>query len=81
MTPSFFSRACLEELQTFKIILLVFWHIFSFKVNLEKSTLSGINIDPDQLIKMASVLDCKVLDWPIPYFGLPLKGNPKAGVF
>ncbi|RVW97757.1 putative ribosomal large subunit pseudouridine synthase SVR1, chloroplastic [Vitis vinifera] len=51
------------------------------KVNLEKSILSGINIDLDQLNRLALVLDCKVLDWLIPYLGLPLGWNPKAGAF
>ncbi|RVW24694.1 Peptidyl-prolyl cis-trans isomerase CYP59 [Vitis vinifera] len=32
------------------------------KVNLEKSTLFGINVDLDQLARMALVLDCKVLE-------------------
>ncbi|RVW68273.1 hypothetical protein CK203_063587 [Vitis vinifera] len=50
-------------------------------VNLEKSTLYGINVDLDQLNKMALVLDSKVLDWLVPYLGLLLGANPKAGVF
>ena len=77
----FFSRASLEDLETLKIILVVFGHIFRLKVNLEKSILSGINIDLDQLNRLALVLDCKVLDWLIPYLGLPLGWNPKAGAF
>lgn len=44
MSP-FFFRAYLEELQTLKINLLMFGHIFCLKVNLEKSTLFDINID------------------------------------
>ena len=40
----FFSRASLEELQTFKLILLVFRRLSRLKINLNKSTLFGIKI-------------------------------------
>ncbi|RVW83630.1 hypothetical protein CK203_039266 [Vitis vinifera] len=39
----FFSKASLEHLQNLKIILLVFGQVSSLKINLEKSTISGIN--------------------------------------
>ena len=45
----------------------MFGLIFGHKVNLEKSTPFGINVDLDQHDRMALVLDCKVSDWPIPY--------------
>ena len=59
----------------------MFEHIFVLKVNLEKSALSSINIDLDQFNGMIVDLDCNMLDWPIPYLGLALKGNLKVGVF
>ena len=68
----FFSRARVEELQTVKIILLVFRQISGFKVNLDKSNLYGINLDQDHLFRLALTLDCKAFDWPIPYLALPL---------
>ena len=76
----FFSRVSLKELETRKIILVVFGHIYGLKVNLEKSTLFGINVDLDQLDRMALVLDCKVLEclfltWDFHW------GISKAGVF
>ena len=58
----FFSRAYLKELQTLKIVLFVFRQIFGLKVNLGKSTLSGINITQVQLTRLALLLDCKALD-------------------
>ena len=57
-----FSRAYLKELQTLKIVLFVFRQIFGLKVNLGKSTLSGINITQVQLTRLALLLDCKALD-------------------
>lgn len=44
----FFSRAYMEELHNLNIILLVFGQISSLKINLNKSTLSGINMNEDQ---------------------------------
>ena len=40
----FFSRASLEELQLLKLILLVFGCLSRLRINLDKSTLFGINI-------------------------------------
>ena len=71
----------MEELRTLKIILLVFGKISRLKVNLDKSTLCSINLDQDYLTRLAFSLDCKASNWPIPYVGLPLRGNPKACVF
>ena len=66
-----------EELEPFKIILVVIGHISRRKANLEKSTFFGINVDLDQLDRMTLILDCKVSNWPIPYLGLSLGGKPK----
>ena len=38
----------MEELHNLNIILLVFGQISSLKINLNKSTLSGINMNEDQ---------------------------------
>lgn len=43
----FFSRVCSNELQCLKIILLVFGYILGLKINLDESTLLGINISED----------------------------------
>ena len=74
----FFSRASLEELQSLKLILVVFGRLSRLRINLNKSTLSGINISQSQTTKFASVLDCAVSDWPLMYLGLPLGRNPNS---
>ena len=74
MTLSFFSRASLE---TLKLILLVFGRLPRLRINLNKRTLFYININQDQISKMALMLDCSVSDWPLTYFGLPLGGESK----
>ena len=40
----FFSNTCEKELQTLKSLLLVFGHIYGFKVNFDKSNFFGIII-------------------------------------
>ncbi|RVW16209.1 Transposon TX1 uncharacterized 149 kDa protein [Vitis vinifera] len=74
----FFSNSREEELQTLKSLLLVFGHIFGLKVNLNKSSIYGINLDQAHLSRLAEMLDCKASGWPILYLGLPLGGNPKS---
>ncbi|WKA03336.1 hypothetical protein VitviT2T_021451 [Vitis vinifera] len=74
----FFSNLREEELQTLKSLLLVFGHISGLKVNLNKSSIYGINLDQAHLSRLAEMLDCKASGWPILYLGLLLGGNPKA---
>ncbi|KAL6323572.1 hypothetical protein AAG906_039157 [Vitis piasezkii] len=63
----FFSNTREEELQTLKSLLLVFGHISGLKVNLDKSSIYGINIDQAHLSRLAEMLDCKASGWPILY--------------
>ena len=64
MTPSFFffSQARLLNLQNFKLILMVLSEVFGLKINLDKSTLLGINMNQDQVQALASLLDNRVLE-------------------
>ena len=72
----FFPRASFEELHSLKLILLVFGRLLGLRINLNKSTLSGINISQNQTARLTSLLDCAISDWPLSYLGLPLGGNP-----
>ncbi|RVW63731.1 LINE-1 retrotransposable element ORF2 protein [Vitis vinifera] len=58
----FFSRASFEELQSLKLILVVFGRLSRLRINLNKSTLSGINISQSQTVRLASILDCAISD-------------------
>ncbi|RVX05736.1 Transposon TX1 uncharacterized 149 kDa protein [Vitis vinifera] len=58
----FFSNSREEELQTLKSLLLVFGHISGLKVNLNKSSIYGINLDQAHLSRLAVMLDCKASD-------------------
>ncbi|RVW30353.1 Transposon TX1 uncharacterized 149 kDa protein [Vitis vinifera] len=53
----FFSNSREEELQTLKSLLLVFGHISGLKVNLNKSSIYGINLDQAHLSRLAEMLD------------------------
>lgn len=71
-----FSNAKTEVLQNLKIILLIFGHIYGLKINLAKSTLSGINMSLDKVVRLDSMLESKISNWPLPYLGLPLRRIP-----
>lgn len=71
-----FSNAKTEVLQNLKIILLIFGRIYGLKINLAKSTLSGINMSLDKVVRLDSMLESKISNWPLPYLGLPLWGIP-----
>ena len=77
----FFSRASFEELHSLKLILLVFGRLLGLRINLNKSTLSEINISQDQTARLASLLECAVFDWPSSHLGFPLRGNPNSLFF
>lgn len=47
----FFSNARMEELRNLKIILLIIGCISRLKINLDKSTLSRINMSQDQIAR------------------------------
>ena len=74
----FFSKASLEHLQNLKLILLVFGQVSGLKINLEKSTISGINTRQELLSSLTSIFYCRVSEWLLSYLGLPLGGNPKT---
>ena len=77
----FFSKASMEDLQTLKLILLVFGCLSGLRINLNKSTLSSINTSQNQISRLAMMLECTVFDWPLMYLGLPLGGNHKSSMF
>ncbi|RVW20925.1 Transposon TX1 uncharacterized 149 kDa protein [Vitis vinifera] len=59
------ERNMMEGFRTLKSLLLVFGHISGLKVNLNKSSIYGINLDQAHLSRLAEMLDCKASGWPI----------------
>ena len=74
----FFSKASLELLQNLKITLLVFRQVSGLKINLEKSSIVGINTNQYMVSQLASILDCQEIEWSLSYMNLPLGGNPNS---
>lgn len=60
----FSSKAYSKELETLKLLLLVFGRCSGLKVYLNKSTLSIVNVNEDQLKSLMEILECKVVEWP-----------------
>ncbi|XP_010255174.1 PREDICTED: uncharacterized protein LOC104595909 [Nelumbo nucifera] len=50
-------------------------------MNLDKSSLAGVNLEERELREYADVLRCAISDWPMAYLGLPLGDNPKKVSF
>ena len=59
----FFSKAFMEDLQDLKLVLLVFGNLSRLKINLDKSTLFGINTHQDLVSMLKLMLECKVWSW------------------
>ena len=74
----FFYRASVEDLKNLKLILMVFRVLLGLKINLNKSTLFGINTNHDQISSLALMLGCTNSNQPLKYLGLPLVGNPRS---
>ena len=74
----FFFRASVDDFQNLKLILLIFGILSRLKININKSTLCGINTSHDQISKLALMLGCTISNWHLMYLGLPLGGNPKS---
>ena len=55
----FFFNDSLGHLQNLKIILLVFGQVFGLKINLEKNTISSINIRQELLSSLASIFSAE----------------------
>ena len=51
------------------------------KINWEKSALTSVNINDDDLFQTAARLGCKAEKLPILYLGLPLRGYPQQREF
>ena len=78
MTLSFFSRASFEELHSLKLNLLVFGQLSRLRINLNKSTISGINISQDQIARLVSLPEWAISYWALMYLGLLLGRNPNS---
>ncbi|XP_038687523.1 uncharacterized protein LOC119986904 [Tripterygium wilfordii] len=70
----------MENLMVLKRLLRCFELMSSHKVNFHKSTLVGIDIDDDEVNRMAKRLYCKTGKLPIIYLGMPFGGTLAAKI-
>ena len=70
-----------KNLRNANCILKFFSVCSTLNINMEKSSLVGINLDDALVDSLASRLGCVESSWPIKYLGLPLGGNPMSTEF
>ena len=64
-------KGCLEE----------FCRASGLKINMDKSSFMGINLDLDMTVLLADVIGSSVGEWPILYLVIPLGGNSRRKDF
>lgn len=76
----FFIKPEVQQLQTLQIVLTVFSKISGLVVNLQKSELLFSDPRQQDIAQLATVLGCRVSEFPFTYLGLPLSNKrlPKA---
>ncbi|XP_050219021.1 uncharacterized protein LOC126669562 [Mercurialis annua] len=61
----------LQMVENLLHILRCFELISGLKINYQKSSIIGINVDQFSLSKASDILNCKIKELPVSYFGLP----------
>jgi hypothetical protein len=62
----------IEKTQTLRWLLVCFEQMSGMKINYDKSDLLTIGLSPDNSNEYAMVFCCKLSEFPIKYFGVPL---------
>lgn len=73
----FMGAGSMENVRTLKYILKNFELLLGLKINYSKSWLLGINMGPDLLANMASILSCEIGSIPFSYLGIKVGANHK----
>lgn len=71
-------KKCLRNL---RFIIRSFEIAFDLKINLQKSTLVGINTDLQSIQDAKNIWNCSVIHLPFEYLGMPLGGNARSPIF
>lgn len=72
-----FLKADVENIRSIKLCMLIFQVISGLKVNLFKTSMVGIEVEGNSLLRFVEMMGCSVGRWPIKYLGMQLGGNPK----
>ncbi|GAU48001.1 hypothetical protein TSUD_404780 [Trifolium subterraneum] len=73
----FLGETLVENLWTLKIVLRCFEMAYGFKVNFDKSSVMGVNVNSDFLYLAERFLHCSVGSIPFTYLGLSVGANPR----
>lgn len=66
------AHADLTTMVTLKLILRLFSKVSGLQINFDKSSFYPINLDPDETLMVAVVMQCNQTQLPISYLGMPL---------
>ena len=77
----FFIRENENNIRTLYSTLKIFSSVSGLKINFSKSTLLGINLQEEEVVHLANLVECSVGVWPIKCLGFPLGGNPTKKSF
>ena len=64
-----------------KVILNSFELAYDLKVNFLKSRLGGVGVDQTEILRFATILNCKVMRTPFKYLGMPVGGVIRGAIF
>lgn len=73
-----FLKAEDSQVYLLKDILRIFETISDLKINLLKTTLAGIAVAEEEVLRFARIMECQVDTWPMKYLELPLGGVSKS---
>nr|KYP37647.1 Putative ribonuclease H protein At1g65750 family [Cajanus cajan] len=76
----FFGEATLNNVITVKSILRCYELVLGLKVNFFKSRCGAIETSSTNMVRFATILNCKILDIPFTYLGLHIRDNPRRKV-
>jgi len=71
----FICKASLKNVLTIKSVLRCFELASGLKVNLHKSSLGGIGVQPTNMDTFSIILNCTKMSLPFIYLGIPIGGN------
>jgi len=77
----FFCEESWSNVVMMKAILRGFELASGLKINFHKSSIAGVNVQPNNLICYSKLLNCKQSGIPFKYLGLEVGGNPRKKSF
>lgn len=73
-----FGDASMQNILTLKSILRCYEMASGLRVNFFKSNITGLNMERRITQVFADMLNCKMMEIPFTYLGLPVGANPRS---